>query len=262
MNSAEDKEKNLAAARKLLIEASGWADVLALPEYFNFLGPDGDTLSQAETSDGPSVSMLREIAASSRRYIVGGSIAERFSETKCRNTTFVIDPDGNIAGSYSKIHLFDISLRNGHQYNESDRVAPGDGILNLDTKFGRWGFTICYDVRFPEMYRALAMNGARLIFVPSAFTMATGRDHWEPLLRSRAIENQVYIAAPAQTGSHQGRMCYGRSMIIDPWGTVTAQASDKEGVIYADIDMDYLESVRSQIPCLKHTRMDLFGVKT
>jgi predicted amidohydrolase len=261
MNSTENKEKNLATARELLLEASREADVLALPEYFNFLGPDGDMFRQAETSDGVSISMLREIAASRRRYIVGGSIAERFSETKCRNTTFVIGPDGSIIGSYSKIHMFDISLKNGDQYRESDRVTPGDRILNLDTNFGRWGFTICYDLRFPEIYRALVMDGAKLVFVPSAFTMTTGRDHWEALLRCRAIENQVYVAAPAQVDSHQGRMCYGRSMIVDPWGTVTAQASDTEGVIYADISMDYLENVRSRIPCLEHSRMDLFSVK-
>ena len=174
------------------------------------------------------------------------------------NTTAFFDPNGEIVGLYRKIHLFDVKVSNGPEMLESKTKIPGDEIVVCETEFAKVGLTICYDMRFPELYRILTLLGAKIIFVPSEYTLYTGKDHWEAVLRARAIENQVFIVAPAQIGIKPLFQCYGRSVIIDPWGTVISKAPDVEIAIVSDIDFDYLERVRDQIPCLRNRRPSVY----
>jgi predicted amidohydrolase len=171
-----------------------------------------------------------------------------------------LDREGNLAGVYHKIHLFDVSLTDGASYLESSYIQPGKEIVTVCRDGTTFGLTVCYDLRFPHLYRVLARKGAQIVFVPAAFTLVTGKEHWMPLLRARAIESQVYIVAPAQFGRHDAkRQTYGHSAIVDPWGAVLAQASEKECVIYADYDVEYLQEVRRRIPVLEHERPDLYA---
>jgi predicted amidohydrolase len=185
-------------------------------------------------------------------------VGERVANSnKIYNTSVLFDPHGQELARYRKIHLFDATLPNGRSYRESDYVAPGAEIVTAKTEFGEVGLSVCYDLRFPELYRKLTNGGAtRLIFIPSNFTLMTGKDHWLPLLRARAIENQVYIIAPNQHGEkYGGRASYGKSAIIDPWGSVIALAPDREAVITAEIDFAYQDQVRAALPCLSHARL-------
>ncbi len=233
------------------------ARMIIFPELSTYLS-ETSTLEIAQTIDGEIISIFKELAKKYNIYIHNGSFVEKGkTEGKSFNTSVLINPGGDIEAIYRKIHLFDIELNKNLSYRESDRYERGDSIVNHNSAIGNFGFSICYDLRFPELYRELTFNGAKLIFVPAAFTMHTGKDHWEALLRARAIENQVYIAAPNQIGEHpDNKFCYGNSMIIDPWGKVIARASDKTGVIIADIDWNYLEGIREKLPSLKN-RVDL-----
>ena len=172
----------------------------------------------------------------------------------------LISPEGKILATYSKLHMFDITLADGTPYRESDRVKPGDSIVTVETELGIFGMSICYDVRFPEIYRLMALRGAQVIFVPASFTMPTGKDHWEVLLRARAIENGCYIVAAGQIGQKPAYAAYGNSLVADPWGTVIARSKDAPGITYAEIDLDYLEKIRKQIPSLENRRSDLYEV--
>ncbi len=227
--------------------------MIIFPELSTYLS-ETSTLKIAQTIDGEIISRFKELAKKYNIYIHNGSFVEKGkAEGKSFNTSVLINPGGNIEAVYRKIHLFDIELNKNLSYRESDRYERGDSIVNHNSSIGNFGFSICYDLRFPELYRELTFNGAKLIFVPAAFTMHTGKDHWEALLRARAIENQVYIAAPNQIGEHpDNKFCYGNSMIIDPWGKVIARASDKTGVIVADIDWNYLDNIRRKLPSLKN----------
>jgi predicted amidohydrolase len=172
------------------------------------------------------------------------------------NTCVVVAPSGEIVSSYRKIHLFDIGIPGAAEFRESRTVVPGNEAITCELPFGKLGLSICYDVRFPELYRALTIAGARVIVVPAAFTLHTGKDHWRPLLTARAIENQIYILAAAQFGrANEKRVCWGHSLIADPWGAVIAEAPDKEGICVAEIDTEFQDKVRRELPCLSHRRM-------
>jgi predicted amidohydrolase len=256
MTSVSDKSKNLATARRLVSQADErGASLVALPELFNCLAQPDTIASQAEPIPGPTSQAMSELAAKCQVTLVAGSIAERCDTNKIYNTSLLFGPDGVLLAQYRKLHLFDIDLPGCVTFRESQFVAMGNRLVVTDSVIGRLGQATCYDLRFPELFRLLVDLGAELLVIPSAFTMATGRDHWEVLLRARAIENQLFVVAPNQYGRHSENLhTYGRSMIIDPWGTVLATAPDGEGLITAEIDFDQLGQIRSRLPCLQHRR--------
>ena len=257
VTSGADKAVNLETTERLVARAaSTGADVVVLPEKWNGIG-DAETLhALAETlEDGESV---RAAAAWARTFgvtIVGGSITERRpGREKLSNTSPVFGPDGVLITLYRKIHLFDVEVA-GVVYRESEAEEAGDEPVVADAEGWRIGLSVCYDLRFPELYRVLALEGAELVTVPANFTLHTGRDHWHVLLRARAIENQCYVAAAAQVGEPmRGRASYGRSLLVDPWGTVLAQAPDEETVVVTELDRTRLQTVRAKLPSLAHRR--------
>lgn len=255
MNVQDDKQANVEKALRLAREAAESAALVVLPENLSYLGPADGKLGAAEPIPGPTIEAFQDVARSNRAWIVCGSIPETCDEPgRVYNTSVLLDSDGQIRASYRKIHLFDVDLGSGMVYRESDRVKSGTKVVAAELpEFGVIGLSICYDLRFPELYRQLADRGAKLITVPAAFTLETGKDHWEPLLRARAIENQAYVVASGVTGAYPpDRRTYGHSMVIDPWGVVVAQASDVEGVLFADLDAGVVDQVRSKIPALRH----------
>ena len=257
MTSVAQKSQNLATATRLVEEvARRGAKLVALPELFNCLGEPETIAAQAETIPGPTTQAMSELAARLEVTLLAGSIAERAVESdQVYNTSLLFSPAGEQLACYRKIHLFDIDLPGSVTFQESQLMAPGGRILVTQTPLGKLGQATCYDLRFPELFRRLVDAGAEVFAVPSAFTQATGRDHWEVLLRARAIENQVYVIAPNQYGRHSPSInTYGRSMIIDPWGTVLATAADGEGVITADIDSKRQTEIRARLPALIHRR--------
>jgi len=262
MTSTDDVGANLASARKFVAEAAeAGAELVALPENFAFLRREGMPIPCAQGLDGEIVGTLRELAERHRIWLLGGSFPEAAApETGARvhNTSVAVTPDGRIAALYRKIHLFDVDLsaQGGLVYRESERVAAGAEPVAFETPFGVVGLSICYDVRFPELYRRLAERGARWLAVPAAFARETGRDHWEVLLRARAIENQAFVLAAAQVGDHGGgRASYGRSMIVDPWGLVLALAPDVPGPVLADCRLEEQDRIRAALPALRHRRL-------
>lgn len=262
MNSREDKAANLATAERLIDEAARQgAQMVGLPELFNLLADDEAMVAGAETDDGPTSQLLRSKARQHNMYIHGGSISTVIpGSERIGNTTLVFDPTGALIARYQKIHLFDIHIEGQKSYKESARVAPGEEMVTFETDQGNFGLTICYDIRFPELYRALTLAGARVIFHPAAFTLYTGKDHWETLIRARAIENQVYMVSPAQIGSHgNGKQCFGSTMIVDPWGTVLARAPERECVIVAEVDDAVQDKIRAELPSLKNRRPQVYG---
>lgn len=258
MTSTEDREANLVQAMGLVDRAvERGAELVALPENVDLIGPQGVKVSAAEPLDGPTFDLFRRKAVEEGIWLLAGSIAEvSSSPDKARNTSILFAPDGTRAAVYRKIHLFDIDLEKGPSFRESDVVERGDEVVVADTELARIGLTICYDLRFPELYRALVSKGAEVIMIPSAFTMQTGKDHWEVLIRARAIENTSWVIAPAQSGHHGGkRWSYGHAMIVDPWGAVVAQCSDGPGLCVAEIDPEQLARVRRELPSIHHRRL-------
>jgi predicted amidohydrolase len=258
MTSTADRARNLDTAVRLIDEAADQgARLVGLPENFAFMGPEEQRLAGAETLDGPSLSTLREVARRRGIFIVAGSIAEKVSDPrKTANTSALIADDGAIVAAYRKIHLFDVQIPDGARYAESEVVVPGDMAIVAPTPLGRIGLTICYDLRFPELYRKLAGYGAQIITIPAAFTLYTGKDHWEVLVRARAIENLAYVMAPAQVGKHSAnRQTFGNAMVVDPWGVVLARCADGEGVCVARFDRARLEKCRQELPALKHRKL-------
>ncbi len=259
MDSQNNKQANLRIAGEMIAEnAAKGAEIIAFPETVNFMGKG--YRHQAEPVPGPTTDFFCEQAAKHKVWIVSGSFPEEQENGKPYNTLILADPEGNIRCRYRKLHMFDVEVENTPSYKESDHNTAGNEIVLVDTELGRLGFAICYDLRFGEMFRIMALQGAQVIFLPASFTMNTGKDHWETLLRARAIENGVYIVAPNQMGKKTNMLAYGKSMIIDPWGDVIARASDKTGSILAEIDLDYLERVRRQIPSLENRRRDMYEV--
>lgn len=260
MTSTDDVAANLAAARKHVADAAALgAGLVALPENFAFLRREGEPIPCAQGLDGEIARTLRELAREHRIWLLGGTFPEAAGAgARVHNTSLAIDPEGRVAAVYRKIHLFDVDLsaQGGLVYRESDRVAPGAEIAHVETPFGGIGLSVCYDLRFPELYRALAARGVRFLAVPAAFARETGRDHWEVLLRARAIENQAFVIAAAQVGEHGGgRASYGRSMIVDPWGLVLARAPDVPGPIVAECRLEEQDRIRTALPALRHRRL-------
>ncbi|MBI4853921.1 MAG: carbon-nitrogen hydrolase family protein [Acidobacteria bacterium] len=258
LNSTDKVSDNLKRTEKLIRQASlRGAQLVALPENFAYLRSESEAIEYCQTLDGELVAWIKDLAKSLQLFILAGSFPEKIENSeKIANTSLMIDPQGNILAQYRKIHLFDATLADGTVLMESRYVEAGNKLMCVEVANYKMGLTICYDLRFPELYRKLTQAGAKVIFVPSAFTLQTGRDHWEALLRARAIENQVYIVAPAQFGQHTlHRASYGRAMIIDPWGIVLAKAPDKECIIMAELDFDYLEQIRIRMPCQQHIKL-------
>jgi predicted amidohydrolase len=260
MCSSDDVAANLAAAAALVGEAAqAGAELVGLPENFAYLRREGLRIPCAQPLDGPIVAALREWAQAHRIWLLGGSFAEAVPrDERVHNTSVLVAPDGSLAAIYRKIHLFDVDLaaQGGGAYRESATVAPGSEVVVAETPFGGVGLSICYDVRFPELYRALAARGARFLLVPSAFARETGRDHWEVLLRARAIENQCFVIAPAQWGQHSPeRASHGRALIADPWGVLLGVAPDRPGVVIAECDLAQQDRVRDALPALRHRRL-------
>jgi deaminated glutathione amidase len=263
MCSTDDVPRNLATARNLIQQAAAaGAGMVGLPENFAYLGSDRDhRLSIAEALEGapgPILGEMQKAARESRIWLLLGGFPERLAEDPGRigNTSVLLDPEGTIRARYRKIHLFDVEIPGGQRFSESDSIAAGEGPVVAETPWGPLGLSICYDLRFPELYRELARRGARLLAVPSAFTRETGKDHWHVLLRARAIENQAYLFAPAQWGFHGGkRSSYGHALVVDPWGVVIAECGEHDGLAIAAVDPDYQDRVRMNLPCLGHRRL-------
>lgn len=270
LSSQDDIHANLARARDLVLEAGrAGAELVALPENFAFMGEESKKREIAETLDehpaGPIVSMLRVAAREAKVWLVAGGMPEKSHDPdRPFNTSLMFDPEGRLVARYRKVHLFDVDLADGTKLLESAATTAGDEpvVHPVTTRAGGepvgLGMTICYDLRFPELYRRLGDRGVRIVTVPAAFTLTTGKDHWHVLLRARAIENQVFVLAPAQHGKHpRGRQTYGKSLIADPWGDVLAQASEGEGFAMARLDFAAQDRVRKSLPCLTHRRLDL-----
>jgi nitrilase len=261
MNSGSDKAANLAVARDLIERAIAEErpDWICLPEVFDYMGGSRATKREAaeELPGGPAWTMLRDLSRKHSVFIHGGSILERIpGEARLGNTTIVFDRSGAEIARYRKIHMFDITAPDGQQYNESAAMAPGDAVVTYDCEGVTIGCAICYDLRFPDLFQALVARGAQMIALPSAFTLQTGKDHWEVLCRARAIETQTWFCAPGQTGVHmQGgepRSTWGHSLVVDPWGHVVARASDGVGYVAARIDPARVGKVRAMIPAALH----------
>ncbi len=255
LNSTAEKARNLETAERLVREGAGrGAELVALPEKWNLLAAGEELLAGAEPLDGPSLGAARSWARELGIHLLAGSVAERGAGEKSFNTSVLIGPGGEDLATYRKIHMFDVDV-DGVAYRESDYEEPGEEIVAASLGEVGLGLSVCYDLRFPELFRILAVRGARILAVPSAFTRATGRDHWEPLLRARAIENQAFVLAPNQVGEAPPHFVSGgRSMIVDPWGVVLATAPDGEGVLTADLDLAAQERIRAELPALANRR--------
>ena len=256
LDATGDVDANITRATALADEAAaGGARLVALPEYLHYRGGDDGYRASARPIPGPLTEPFSAVARRRDTWILVGSLAEASGDpARPFNTSVLIAPTGEIAATYRKIHLFDVDVEAGPVDAESDRVSPGSEPVCADIDGVRFGLSICYDLRFPELYRSLALAGAQVLTVPSNFMERTGRDHWEVLLRARAIENAAWVIAPSQIGGPPRFPAFGRSMVIDPWGTVVAQAPDTVGIISADIETDRVAAVRRQIPVLANRR--------
>jgi deaminated glutathione amidase len=258
LSTKNDKAANLEKAEHLIrLAAARGARMVALPEVFNWRGERAEEAEAAESLEGVTLTLMAGLAHELDIYLLAGSITERAPhQPKNYNTSVLIGPDRKYLAIYRKIHLFDVDLPGRVTIKESDAKLPGTVAVSAETPLGIVGLSVCYDLRFPELYRRLAFAGARILTIPSAFTFPTGEAHWDVLIRARAIENQCYLIAPAQFGPNvHGFSDYGNSMIVDPWGRVLARASDMEDVVVAPVDLDYLERVRRELPSLAHARL-------
>ena len=258
LRSSDDPAENVLFASALIRDARAQgADFVATPENTSLMAPDGGAkleLSRTEDDD-PALPVFRSLAEELSIWLLIGSLAIKVSDTQTANRSFLISPRGAIAARYDKIHLFDVDLPSGEQYRESRTVAGGMTAVTADLPWGRIGLSVCYDLRFPQLYRALAQQGAVALTVPSAFTETTGKAHWHVLLRARAIENGAFVIAPAQGGVHaDGRRTYGHSVIVSPWGEILAEGGNDPGVILAEIDPAEAVAARARIPSLRHDR--------
>ena len=264
LSSGEDPAANLDAAERGVIQAAGrGASFVALPEVVTLrVGPAhaGRYAQHAEPIPGPTTQRFGDLATKLGIHLLLGSIIEKSPDPKrTYNTSALLGPEGKLIATYRKIHLFDVCVDDRNGDRESDRYLPGDKAVVADTAIGKVGLTICYDLRFPELYRRLALDGAELAMVPANFTKATGQAHWLTLLRARAIENGMFILAPAQCGAFPGGFeAFGHSAIIDPWGRVLAERDDAPGVLLADLDMSEVDRVRKAMPVLDHHRPDVY----
>lgn len=257
MHAVDDKAANLAVATRLVEEAAGdGARLVVLPELFNYLGPLERVAAHAEAIPGPTSESMSRLAARLGVHLVAGSIAERAADAdKAYNTSLIFDTDGNELARYRKLHLFDVDLPGEVTNRESQWIAPGNQIAATSTSLGTIGQAICYDLRFPELFRRLVDRGTKILAFPSAFSAPTGRAHWDVLIRARAIENQIYVIAADQYGRHTPQFAsYGHSAIIDPWGKILASHDEGDAVISAEIDLEQLAEIRRALPALTHRR--------
>lgn len=265
MGSTPDRERNLAIAEPLIVGAvDAGATFVALPELFNRWGSARELRAGAELLTGPTIEWARRLAADHRITLLAGSIVEASERggDHFHNTSCLVDPQGEIVATYRKIHLFDVDVP-GAVHRESATITAGSEVVVADAGSLRVGMATCYDLRFPELFRTHLARGANTVVLPSAFTAATGKDHWEPLLRARAIENQVFVIAPNQRGSSTEKLhWHGRSMIVDPWGIVLATAPDRDCWIAAELDLDAQTRIRTTLPSGQHRRPDIFGAPT
>jgi predicted amidohydrolase len=257
MTSVPNLQKNLAQAEELIdLAVRQGAELVGLPENFSFMGEEKDKLSQGNAIALETEAFLKKMAQRFQITILGGGFPVPVDSTgKVYNTALLIDRNGQELARYHKAHLFDVNVPDGNTYRESNTVMAGNQLppVYFSEKLGNIGLSVCYDVRFPELYRHLSDKGADVIFVPAAFTALTGKDHWQVLLQARAIENTCYLIAPAQTGTHYARrQTHGHAVIIDPWGTILADAGEQPGVAIAEIKPTRLEQVRRQMPSLQH----------
>lgn len=260
MSSTLDKSENREAAERLIRAAAGsGAMLIALPELWSCHGLEKVYRENAEPVPGPTTDFLGDLARELGIHLLGGSILESVEDSeKMYNTSTLFGPSGALTAVYRKVHLFDVKAPD-REYLESASIEPGAEAVTADAGGARLGLTVCYDVRFPELYRALALDGAEVLTIPAAFTLQTGKDHWELLLRARAVENQAYVVAPAQWGQKaDGRWTYGRSMIVDPWGTVLSTCPDRDGYALAELDLDYLKRFRTEFPSLANRRPEAY----
>ncbi len=260
LTSTSDADANWRSVKELVARAaSHGARFVATPENTNYLGPHEEKVRLAETLEGPTCSRFTELAAKHGLHLLLGSFNERSPDpNRCYNTSVLFGPDGRIVATYRKIHLFDIDLSDDVRFQESATVMPGTEVVVGETKLGAFGLSICYDLRFGELYRALTARGATILTVPSAFTARTGKAHWLPLLQARAIENQCWLVAPAQSGRHDDdglRESHGHSLILDPWGQVVAMAPEGPGLALAEIDTARVADVRRAMPVAEHRRL-------
>ncbi len=259
MHSTPDRSHNLAQARELLMQAlDQGAELIAFPENFSIFTHDSaEFLKSAETLQGLTVETLREWAAENDVWILGGSIPIKTRDPKrVTNTSLLISSDGDIAARYDKIHLFDVALTKDRTYQESREVRAGTKVVSAETPWGRMGLSICYDLRFPELYRKLIDSGAQLLFAPSAFLAYTGKAHWDLLTRARAVENQAFMIAPAQFGSpFEGRETHGHTRIVDPWGRILAERPKGTGTVVATLDLKEVQRIRREMPALEHRKL-------
>lgn len=258
LRSTDDVQENIRAASDLIREAAGQgAQFIGTPENTTLMAPDGGAkIERTFTADAdPALPAFRALAEDLGIWLLIGSLAIKVEGTKTANRSYLINPKGGVAASYDKIHLFDVDLPSGEKYRESNTVAGGNRAVLAETPWGKMGLTICYDLRFPHLYRQLAQAGAFLLTVPAAFTETTGKAHWHMLLRARAIENGAFVFAPAQGGLHaNGRRTYGHSLIVAPWGEVLAEGGTDPGVILAEIDPERVADARARVPSLRHDR--------
>lgn len=257
--ATSDKRDNLDKTEAFVRQAAlQGARLVALPEVFFWRGRPEEEWDASEPIPGPTLDRLAKLAQSLRIHLLAGSVLERVSPPRPYNTSVLLGPDGAEVARYRKIHLFDVHVPGRVEIQESLRRRAGDAVVVASTPLGRIALAICYDLRFPELFRLFAQRSADVVLIPSAFTFVTGAAHWEPLLRTRAIENQTYVVAPNQIGRAEGGVeNFGHSMVVDPWGTVLAQAPDRECVIYAEVDLDHLARVRRELPVLDHRRLPL-----
>lgn len=263
MNVKEDKAANIKKALDYIsTAASNKADMIVLPEMFNCPYDSRKFSFYAEEADsGETIRAISDAAANLGIYITAGSIPE-IDHGKLYNSCFVFDRKGSLIGKHRKMHLFDIDIPGQITFKESETLSPGEAITIVDTEFCKVGIAICYDMRFPELIRLMALKGAKLIVIPAAFNMTTGPAHWEALIRIRAVDNQVYMAAASPARDMQaGYVAYGNSMIVEPWGNIIARAAEKEDIIYADIDGDHINKIRNELPLLKHRRIDIYDIR-
>jgi predicted amidohydrolase len=264
MNVIDDKKQNINKAKELIeIAAKNCAEIVALPEMFNCPYNKKRFLPFAEAIDtGETIYEMKELAKKLGIYIMAGSIPE-LCDSKLYNTSVAIDNSGQVMAVHRKMHLFDVDIPGKITFKESDIFTSGNSITVFDTEFCKMGICICYDLRFPELIRLMTLSGAKIIFAPSAFSKATGEAHWESLIRIRAIDNQVYIAATSPARDEHSRfLAHGHSMVVDPWGSITCEAQHHEELVYSNIDLTQLERIRDEFPLLKHRRCDVYDVNS
>ncbi len=260
MDSGADRPKNLGKAQGLAAQAAAkGANLLMFPETADYIGPDFS--GNACEPEGETIRFFQALAREHGVYLLAGSVTERCPQGRPANTSFFFNPEGKRIARYRKLHMFDVDIADGPAYRESDEIQPGDEIVVAQTRLGNFGFAICYDLRFGEMFRLMARAGAQVILLPANFTRETGMAHWETLIRARAIENGCYVAACGQTGPKGAFEAYGNSMVADPWGRIIARAGEEETVLLADVDLSYGEHVQSQIPVLPNLRKDIYNLE-